>query len=361
LRDSPQPGKSTDETEGSVAGGLSKTSIIMTQPKLPTLNKFSDEPIYNTKAAVQLSGVPAPTLRAWERRYGVLSPERAGNTYRLYSERDVVTIRWLREMIESGMTIRRAVDLLHRLNDDSNNVSLDEIGENFSRNGHTLPKEGEFSFINLQTRLLNAFLQLDEREAEAVMTEALGVYNVEDFCVLLLEPVMSEVGERWAAGTLSVTVEHFASAVVRAQLFNLFKTSPRTEKGPLVLASCAPGEYHEIGLLIVALFLRRYGLRVVYLGQSIEVSDFMASIHQWKPNLVLISVATMAGLGGLVEISRRLEELPENEQPHFSYGGRVFNIHPELVAKLPGYFLGVNAIDASRKVRELVRANFAMD
>jgi methanogenic corrinoid protein MtbC1 len=333
----------------------------MTQPKLPPLQKYADEPIYNTKAAVQLSGVPAPTLRAWERRYGVLSPERAGNTYRLYSERDIVIIRWLRERIESGMTIRRAVDLLHRLEAETNGETGEEVIEVFSRNGHSTPKDGEYSFVNLQNRLLSAFLNLDEKEAEAVMTEALGVYNVEDFCILLIEPVMTEIGERWADGSLSVTVEHFASSVVRAQLFNLFKTSPRTEKGPLVLATCAPGEFHEIGLLIVSLFLRRYGLKIIYLGQSIEVSDYMASINQWKPDLVCVSVATMAGLGGLVEVARRIEQLPEDDQPIFSFGGRVFNIHPELSSKLPGYFLGVNATDASRKVRELVRGNFALD
>src|SRR5690348_5933786 len=81
----------------------------------PGLNNFSDEPLYNTIATVRLSGVPAPTLRAWERRYGVLAPERAGNTYRLYSERDVAKIRWLREQVERGVSIRQAVALLDRL------------------------------------------------------------------------------------------------------------------------------------------------------------------------------------------------------------------------------------------------------
>jgi MerR family transcriptional regulator, light-induced transcriptional regulator len=332
----------------------------MTQPKLPALHKFSDEPIYNTKAAVQLSGVPAPTLRAWERRYGVLSPERAGNTYRLYSERDVVIIRWLREMIESGLTIRRAVDLLQRLNGDAESEE-ELIDLPVKQAYNSTGREGEYSFVSLRNRLLEAFVALNEREAEAVMSEALGVYNVEDFCILLVEPVMTEIGERWANGTLSVTVEHFASAIVRAQLFNLFKTSPRTEKGPLVLASCAPGEFHEIGLLIVSLFLRRYGLRVVYLGQSIEVSDFMVTINQLRPNMIMVSVATMAGLGGLVEISRRLEQSTDEEKPLFSYGGRVFNIHPELSNRLSGYFLGTDAISASQKVRELAKGNFALD
>ncbi|MFI5275142.1 MAG: MerR family transcriptional regulator, partial [Ktedonobacterales bacterium] len=66
----------------------------------PALDTYSDVPLYNTKAVVHQTGVPAPTLRAWERRYCILSPERGGNDYRLYSERDIVTVIWLRERVQ---------------------------------------------------------------------------------------------------------------------------------------------------------------------------------------------------------------------------------------------------------------------
>src|SRR5947209_6734015 len=84
----------------------------------PDLEHYSDIPLFNTKAVVQQTGVPAPTLRAWERRYTILSPERANNDYRLYSERDVVTIRWLKEHVDAGMSISQAIALFRHIKEE---------------------------------------------------------------------------------------------------------------------------------------------------------------------------------------------------------------------------------------------------
>ncbi len=69
---------------------------------------ISDEPIYNAKAVTRQTGVTPATLRAWERRYGVLLPDRTAGGHRLYSARDIAAIKWLRQQIEQGMTISRA-------------------------------------------------------------------------------------------------------------------------------------------------------------------------------------------------------------------------------------------------------------
>src|SRR5689334_8040357 len=74
------------------------------------------------KAMVQQTGIAAPTLRAWERRYAILSPERAHNDYRLYSERDIVIIRWLKERVDAGMSISQAIALFHHLQEEHNKL-----------------------------------------------------------------------------------------------------------------------------------------------------------------------------------------------------------------------------------------------
>src|SRR5512135_2143304 len=80
------------------------------------LSGISDEPIYNAKAVTRETGVTAATLRAWERRYGVLLPDRTAGGHRLYSAQDIAAIKWLKQHIEQGMTISRAVALLqHQL------------------------------------------------------------------------------------------------------------------------------------------------------------------------------------------------------------------------------------------------------
>lgn len=332
----------------------------------PGLLKFSDEPVYNTKAAVRLSGVPAPTLRAWERRYGVLAPERAGNTYRLYSERDVAKICWLREQVERGISIRQAVTLLERLETRHSDQEASAGYEvplvppeqivRISAGPVQYPANApDLSLLALRQNLLGAFLKLDEEAAERVIISALTVYSVEELCAGLLEPVMIEIGERWAQGDMLVTVEHFASAIVRSQLGNLLRTSPRHETGPLVLVGCAPQEHHEIGLLMVALFMRRQGWRVVYLGQNVPAAHLMESVRELRPALVCLSCSVAESLGGMVEVSRQIASLPSEQRPLFSFGGQIFKLHPELTEKLPGYYLGSDAADALRRVQELAR------
>src|SRR2546427_12509418 len=84
----------------------------------PRLEHYSDVPLFNTKAVVHQTGIAAPTLRAWERRYMILSPERAHNDYRLYSERDIAIIRWLKERVDAGMSISQAIALFRHLEEE---------------------------------------------------------------------------------------------------------------------------------------------------------------------------------------------------------------------------------------------------
>src|ERR1035438_7706841 len=85
------------------------------RPERLDLEQFSEVPLFNTKAVVQQTGIAAPTLRAWERRYMLLSPERAQNDYRLYSERDIAIIRWLKAHIATGMSISQSIALFRHL------------------------------------------------------------------------------------------------------------------------------------------------------------------------------------------------------------------------------------------------------
>src|SRR5262249_19685923 len=79
------------------------------------LAHYSDTPMFNTKAVVQQTGVPAPTLRAWERRYTLIAPARGENAYRLYSERHIVLICWLKDRIDAGMSISQAIALFRHM------------------------------------------------------------------------------------------------------------------------------------------------------------------------------------------------------------------------------------------------------
>src|SRR5512142_1560167 len=90
------------------------------------LNEYADEPTYNMKAVEQQTGISAATLRAWERRYALVEPKRTASGYRLYSDRDVALLRWVRQQMDEGLTISRVVAMLGNLNEAAEPIWIDE-------------------------------------------------------------------------------------------------------------------------------------------------------------------------------------------------------------------------------------------
>nr|MBA3825497.1 MerR family transcriptional regulator [Ktedonobacterales bacterium] len=173
----------------------------------PRLAHFDDTPVYNTRAAVRLTQVEAPRLRAWERRYAILAPHRSSNSYRLYSERDIATIRWLREQVDAGMTISQATARLR---------SYTEGGD--LTNGAIPPAEVALNLAVMTDAIIAAAQILDEGTTVTLLQEAFAVYPVEVVCQQLIVPTMVKMGETWEHDNQVMVAERFLSNVVRAQL-----------------------------------------------------------------------------------------------------------------------------------------------
>ena len=353
----------------------------------PDLMYYSDIPMFNTKAVVQQTGVPAPTLRAWERRYTLLSPERAANNdYRLYSERDIIVIRWLKDHVDAGMSISQAIALFrhtseaytqlrevqkaspesiehapafyvalpeslveeHEEQREPPSTPLQSIKEFRPRPDH---KQVIYNMQIMREHLLDAFKVLDETTAGILMASMLAIYTVEQVCSELIVPTLWRIGQLWEEGKITVSVEHFASAYFRGLLTNLFHVAHSTGEGPLVLVCCAPGEPHEIAPLMLALFLRRAGMRVAYLGQSIESAGLLQTIQQLAPAVVCISLTMPAYLASLIDLGQQIEALAE-PRPIFAFGGQVFIHYKHLIPQVPGTYVDR---DLQASVTEIAR------
>ncbi len=355
--------------------------MLVREPRVqaPQLESYSDMPLFNTKAVVHQTGVPAPTLRAWERRYGILAPRRGDNDYRLYSERDMATITWLHARIESGLTISQAIALLRSLepsrrrrrwrasgplpheppeaHDFYDGAEIREHASSVTASATrgdpsatTAPLVSRFSLNDIGMALLNQFINLDETSASRTIAQAFAIYPVEDICLYLFVPALARIGQMWQDGEVTVTVEHFASALIRGQLESLFRSAPASDGGPLTLVGCAPGELHELGSLMLALFLRRAALRVVYLGQSIELENLISTIGTARPACVLLSAALRSQAEALVGVGQRLASLG-TERPVFYFGGQAFVAEPSLVERIQGVYLGLDAHAAAQEIK----------
>nr|BBH93831.1 hypothetical protein KTA_20300 [Thermogemmatispora argillosa] len=345
----------------------------------PELERYSDSPLFNTKAVVQQTGVPAPTLRAWESRYAILSPERATNAYRLYSERDIALIRWLKERVDSGMAISQAVALWRHLEEEYQKaLQLQQMATELPAErrpafhvalpltAQTRPEESSavqttaapgppstvspaapsgvppassppalYNIRRVQEELIDAFKCLDDLRAQRLLASLLALYPVEQVCAEVVTPVLWQVGHLWETGRLSVAIEHFASNFFRGFLTNLLYISVNENHGPLVICGCAPGEPHELAPLMLALLLRRAGMRTIYLGQSIETTSLLEVVRELQPVMLCISVTMPAYVATLIDLARRLQELPE-PRPLLVFGGQAFLYHGELAHHVPG-------------------------
>jgi DNA-binding transcriptional MerR regulator len=351
--------------------------------ELPDLARYSDTPLYNTKAVVQQTGVQAATLRAWERRYELLAPQRAGNAYRLYSERDVATIRWLKSRVDGGMAISQAVALFHHML--SERQQLEEAQKATSAESpsgfHVILPQAEspmkvdqgkpeetalhrgvhsatndkvtYNMLSVRQELIEAFIMLDETAANALMASMLAIYPFEQVSSELIVPVLWEIGKLWEEGDISVSVEHFASNFLRGLLTNLFHVTPEAKADGLVLVCCAPGEAHEIAPLLLALCLRRAGLHVAYLGQSIETSGLLHTIKELIPALVCVSLTIPVHLPLLIDLAQRVQAM-RSSHPIFAYGGQVFERYPQLITEVPGRYVHGELIENVDRLRRMV-------
>jgi len=289
------------------------------------------QPIYNIKAVVEATGLPAATLRAWERRYGALSPGRTESGYRLYSARDIAVLRWLKARVDEGMNISQAIQLLVQGRSGERGPRVEQRPTE-PGNGPRASRE----------ELLAALLRYDEPLADRLLEEAFAIYGLETVTESILAPAMVQIGDLWHAGRATAATEHFASNYLRRKLDAIINAAPQGAAGPLVVLGCAPGDWHEMGLLLIHLLLRRRSINTIYLGQNVPVEQFVEEMERLKPAMIIMSAATSETVAGLIEIGKAAQAMPA-PRPLFAFGGRIFNIQPELRTRVPGVFLGESA------------------
>jgi methanogenic corrinoid protein MtbC1 len=303
----------------------------------PSLAQLSTSPVFNTKAVARETGVPADTFRAWERRYGVPRPRRTAGGHRLYSERDIAIIRWLRDRTDDGVNISHAVMLLTTM------LEAPAAGPEARREARAIGL--------LVDEFVQALVRFDLSRAEHVLSEAFAIYPFEDVLLELIEPAMVVVGEWWQCGEINVAVEHFATQFVRRKLGALMNAfEGNAHRGP-ILVGCAPSELHDLGAMIASLFLVRRGWDVVYLGPQLPLADLLETVGSLKPLLVCLSASTTEAALELIAVGRSLKE--NHPTIPFGYGGRIFNTNPEIRASTPGLFLGRDAREFIERVGAL--------
>ncbi len=310
------------------------------------ISEFSEDPKYTIKNVSSQTGILPVTLRAWERRYQVLSPGRSGNRYRLYSDRDVAILRWLKSRIQNGISISSAVDELLQFTKNGNWPEAVPTGILLETSKSNTPP------AKFARRLFQLLINYDESGAGDLIREIFTNFDLRTITIEIFTPCLVEIGEAWNRGEIKITTEHFASAYIRGKLLSLLQAYPAKRNDPFIVIAGAPTEEHEIGALMMAVLLRSEGFRVEFLGTDIPLDDLVYHARYEKPDMIVLTATTRIAALELKRMQEKLDQL--RKVPFFGYGGFAFNMEPELINLVPGIFLGKSMDAALIKIKSLL-------
>lgn len=222
------------------------------------------------------TGVPVDTLRAWERRYGVLRPERTDGGQRRYGDRDVERVLWLSARVAEGQRISDAVAALNALEREDDEA--DAAG------GPTAA---------LASRLIVAARQGDGARVELELDRAFAALPMVQAMELVVFPALADLGRRWAEGERVVVAEHLLSAATERRLAARLSAA-RRPRGPIGIVACPSGERHAVGALCLSVLMAQDGWRVSFLGADTPLVEADA-VAQARRARACVAVCTLPG------------------------------------------------------------------
>jgi MerR family transcriptional regulator, light-induced transcriptional regulator len=279
---------------------------------------------YNIKAVSTILGIQPGTLRAWERRYQIIAPVRNESGHRLYTEQHLNILKWLIEKVDQGFTISQAVALLDK----------QELEEN---EHHSSEQKDRTQMIS--DDLLKALLSFDETKAHELINQSFSVYTIDKVVIDILGSLLVRIGDLWENGEITTAHEHFATSILRSRIGIIMHSFPHNGILPKVVAVCGPGEWHELGLLIFTLYVRRKGFEVIYLGSSIKENDIDIVLDEVNPKFLFFSCTLLENVDNLLSLVTSLKN--ERSDLVIGMGGyAVDHLSKELKTEFDEHIVG---------------------
>lgn len=231
---------------------------------------------YKIKDLENLTGIKSHTIRIWEKRYRILSPDRTDTKIRTYSDSELTHLLTVSMLNRNGIKISK----IAKLSQEDMNKLLWDIKVN---------KEPEYSM----DKLLLSLVSLDEELFKDTLANLLETEGLEKTFTDHLIPFLDRIGIMWLIGSVNPAQEHFMSNLIRQKIISEIDKQEipvSTEKS--VLMYLPEHEWHEMSLLFYHFLLRSKGVPTFYLGQSLPYESLVECIEKLKPNYILSSWLT---------------------------------------------------------------------
>jgi MerR family transcriptional regulator, light-induced transcriptional regulator len=243
--------------------------------------------MYTIKQAAERTGIAIPTIRMWERRYGVVSPTRTPGGYRLYDDDSIARLAAMHYLVErDGWRPSQAAD---RIRTAPQAEVLQLAADGRGRDGMATAEAGTAVSPAIEA-IVDATRRLDLRSIDATLDETFAGQRFEAAMDSVVFPALRGIGDAWSRRELDVAREHAASETVRRRIAHYFDAAAQNAGGATVVIGLPPGSRHELGAFAFAVAARRAGLDVVYLGADVPLEAWRQTIRDTDPGAVVVAV-----------------------------------------------------------------------
>lgn len=276
---------------------------------------MATEKKYPIKVIARKTGLSLHVIRAWEKRYQVVHPERTDTNRRLYSENDLQHLSLLKQATDQGYNIGNIAGLplaeLQELVSDK-----PQIPESTTPPG---PVTSEQDYLE---HCMQAILDFDAFRLETILLQASTALTQPQLIDEVVMPILIRIGEMWRQGTIRIMHEHMTSAVLKTFLSNLRNSYRPGLNAPIAIVTTPLGQVHELGALIAALVAAAQGWQVIYLGPNLPAEEITAAAVKKWAKAVLLSIVYPAEDPFLRQELEKLSMLLP-ERVKIIIGGRV--------------------------------------
>jgi methanogenic corrinoid protein MtbC1 len=271
---------------------------------------------YSIKQMELLSGIKAATIRMWEKRYTIFSPQRTDTNIRRYNDDDVRFIINISLLLKRGFRISKLA-----------NLSLEELSDLASK----FVTDYKLGNNNVEP-LVSATLEFNENAILEPIIESANKHGYEYAFESLVQPFLRRLGDLWQTGAISTAHEHYASNVIRNQISLIYKNCVKPDVGKTspIIFFLPEGEFHEMGLLYFAYIAKNAGYKTIYLGQSTPIEDVIKASKELNCKMIFTSFYSLVNTTPEEVISAISSELPSIEIITTGYAFAEISIPPKV-------------------------------
>lgn len=279
---------------------------------------------YSISDLEKLTGIKAHTIRIWEKRYSIISPERTDTNIRFYSIIDLQRLLNISFLNKHGFKI----SLISGMSDSEVKSQVARISEEPGADDGNL------------SDLIRATNDLDEDRFEKILNGSILKLGFEQAFQSLVFPLVEKINLLWQIGKISACQERFVNNLIRNKLVvavDGMAGQTRFERDHFLLY-LPSGQYDEINLMFANYLLRREGHQVVYLGPSIPVEHLKSLSNRQIIGNIVVSINTGYTDKELTSYTEKLVSIFPGKRIYLIRIGLDFQgVLPEEIIRISSY------------------------